>query len=272
MKAVVYSAPRDFDVVEVPTPEPGPGEVRVRIKLAGVCGTDLQIHDGTYPAVFPLTPGHEMVGTVEALGDGVTSLEIGERVVVNGTAPCGKCDFCNEGRPLQCTAMSALGINGPGGFAEAMLAPASRCVGIGDLDPAIAVFAEQAACAIHGMEILDARPGSTALVLGSGPTGLLLAQLLMHSGAARVTVAAPTRFKLEIARQLGIDEAIEIPREPADALDAPPRATTRGLRQCRGGDRRPGSLRGRHAADARRGHRPLVRHRDPRRPGRGQSV
>jgi D-arabinitol dehydrogenase (NADP+) len=219
MKAVVYSAPRDFDVVEVPTPEPCPGEVRVRIKLAGICGTDLQIHDGTYPATFPLTPGHEMVGTVEALGDGVTSLEIGERVVVNGTAPCGACAFCNEGRPLQCTAMSALGINGPGGFAEAMLAPAGRCVGIGDLDPAIAVFAEQAACAIHGMEILDARPGSTALVLGSGPTGLLLAQLLMHSGAARVTIAAPTRFKLEIARQLGIDEAIEIPREPAAALE-----------------------------------------------------
>ncbi len=219
MKAVVYSAPHDFDVMEVPTPEPGAGEVRIRIKLAGVCSTDLHINDGTTFARFPLIPGHEMVGTVEALGDGVTSLEVGERVVVNGTSACGACEFCNEGRPLQCAALSALGVTGPGGFAETVVTPAGRCVSIGDLDPAIAVFAEPAACAIHGMEILGARPGSTALVLGSGPTGLLLAQLLMHTGAARVTVAAPTHFKLEIARQLGVDEAIEIPREPAAAFE-----------------------------------------------------
>jgi D-arabinitol dehydrogenase (NADP+) len=219
MKAVVYTAPRDFDIVEVPTPEPGPGEVRIRIKLAGVCGTDLDLHDGKIVATFPLIPGHEMVGTVEALGDDVTGLEIGERVVVNGNSACGACGFCNEGRPLQCTALSALGVTGPGGFAEAVVAPAGRCVSIGNLDPAIAVFAEPAACAIHGVEILDARPGSTALVLGSGPMGLLLAQLLMHNGAARVTVAAPTHFKLEIARQLGIDETIEIPREPAAAFE-----------------------------------------------------
>ena len=220
MKAVVYTGPRDFDIVEVPTPEPGPGEVRIRIKLAGVCGTDLNLHDGMIVATFPLIPGHEMVGTVEAMGDDVTGLEIGERVVVNGNSACGACEFCNEGRPLQCTALSALGVTGPGGFAEAVVAPAGRCVGIGNLDPDIAVFAEPAACAIHGVEILDARPGSTALVLGSGPMGLLLAQLLMHNGAARVTVAAPTHFKLEIARQLGIDETIEIPREPAAAFEA----------------------------------------------------
>jgi D-arabinitol dehydrogenase (NADP+) len=109
-------------------------------------------------------------------------------------------------------------VTGPGGFAESVLTPASRCVNVGDLDPEIAVFAEPAACATHGMETLQPRPGSTALVLGSGPNGLLLAQLLMHDGAARVTVAAPTHFKLEIARQLGIDEVIQIPREPADAF------------------------------------------------------
>ena len=219
IKAVVYSAPRDFDIVDVPTPDPGPGEVRVRIELAGVCSTDLHIHDGTSPATFPLTPGHEMVGIVESMGPDVTGVALGKRVVVNGTAACGACAFCTEGKPLQCAALSALGVTGPGGFAEAVLTPASRCVNVGDLDPGIAVFAEPAACAIHGMEVLRPRPGSTALVLGSGPNGLLLAQLLMHDGAARVTVAAPSRFKLEIARQLGIDEVIQISREPAKAFD-----------------------------------------------------
>ena len=219
MKAVVYSGPRDFAVVDVPLPEPGPGDVRVRVELAGVCGTDLHIHDGTFFARFPLTPGHEMVGTIESLGEGVGGLVIGERVVVNGNSSCGSCDFCNEGRPLQCANLSALGVTGPGGFAEAVVSPASRCVSVGDLSPSVAVFAEPAACATHGMEILDARPGSTALVLGSGPTGLLLAQLLMHNGAAHVTVAAPTPFKLDVARGLGLDDVIEIPREPAAALD-----------------------------------------------------
>lgn len=217
MKAVLYSGPRDYAVTDVPTPEPGPGEVRVRVELAGVCGTDLHINDGTFFATFPLIPGHEMVGIVEALGPGVDDVAHGDRVVVNGNSSCGMCDFCNEGRHLQCTNLSALGVTGNGGFAEAVVTPAARCVGVGDLPAEVAVFAEPAACATHGMEILGARPGSTALVVGSGPTGLLLAQLLMHNGAAHVTVAAPTAFKLDIARRLGIDEAIEIPRDPAAA-------------------------------------------------------
>jgi D-arabinitol dehydrogenase (NADP+) len=219
MRAVVYAAPREFAVVEVPLPEPGPGDVRVRVELAGVCGTDLHIHDGTFFATFPLTPGHEMVGIVEALGDGVAALAIGDRVVVNGNSSCGLCEFCAEGRGLQCMALSALGVTGPGGFAEALTSPAGRCVPVGDLAPGVAVFAEAAACATHGMEILDARPGSTALVLGAGPTGLLLAQLLMHNGAAEVTVAGPTRFKLDVALGLGLDRVIKIPRDPAAAFD-----------------------------------------------------
>ena len=218
MKAVVYAAPRDFSIRELPIPIPGSGEVRVRVELAGVCGTDLHINDGTFFATFPLTPGHEMVGTVEAIGVGVEGLTLGERVVVNGNSSCGTCDFCNEGRPLQCANLSALGVTGAGGFAEQVLTPAARCVSVGDMTPEVAVFAEPAACAMHGMEILAARPGSTALVLGSGPTGLLLAQLLMHNGGTRVTVAAPTQFKLEVARSLGIDEVVEIPRDPAGAF------------------------------------------------------
>jgi D-arabinitol dehydrogenase (NADP+) len=219
MKAVLYAAPGQFSISEVPTPEPLPGEVRVRVERAGVCGTDLHIHDGTFFARFPLIPGHEVVGIVEAVGEGVTELSLGERVVINGNSACGACDFCAEGRPLQCQNLSALGVTGPGGFAEAMVSRAGLCVPVGDLSPEVAVFAEPAACATHGMEVLAPRPGTTGLVLGSGPTGLLLAQLLMHNGAAEVTVAAPTRFKLDIARSLGLDRVIEIPRDPRAALD-----------------------------------------------------
>ena len=70
MRAVVYDAPRRFSVREVPTPEPGPGEVRVRVIQTGVCGTDLHLHDGQFMAVYPMVPGHEVVGVVDALGEG----------------------------------------------------------------------------------------------------------------------------------------------------------------------------------------------------------
>ena len=78
MKAVVYDAPKTYAVTEVPTPQAGPGEVRVRVDQVGVCGTDVHIHKGDFGAVFPLTPGHELVGTIDAVGDGVNRFTIGD--------------------------------------------------------------------------------------------------------------------------------------------------------------------------------------------------
>ena len=218
MQAVVYDAPRSFGVREVPTPEPGPGEVRVRIELAGVCGTDRHIHDGDFFAVFPLTPGHEPVGIVDAVGEGVSDAVVGRRVAVNGIDACGACIYCQRGEPLHCRNLVALGVTGAGAFAEAMLAPASGVYAVDDLTPDVAVLAEPTACAVHGMEILAVRPGSSALLFGAGPTGLILAQLLAHGGAAHVTVAAPSEFKLELARSFGIDETVRTDRrDPAAA-------------------------------------------------------
>src|SRR3954470_4994966 len=78
MKAVVYDAPRQYAVKDIPQPEAGPGEVRIKVHQVGICGTDLHIHHGDFNAVFPLIPGHELVGTVDALGDGVTRFSVGE--------------------------------------------------------------------------------------------------------------------------------------------------------------------------------------------------
>jgi D-arabinitol dehydrogenase (NADP+) len=213
MRALVYDAPRSFTVAELPLPEPGPGEVRIRVELAGVCGTDLHIHEGRFISRFPLTPGHEVVGTVDAVGPRANGLEAGVRVVPNGNWGCGRCEECVRGRPLFCLDFTALGVTGPGGFAEAMLAPAAQCFPVDDLELEVAVLAEPTACAVHGMDVLELRPGSDVLVLGAGPTGLLLAQLLLHGGAARLTVAAPTAFKLERARAFGADQVVEIARD-----------------------------------------------------------
>jgi D-arabinitol dehydrogenase (NADP+) len=212
MKAVVYDAPRSFSIKEVPTPEPGPGDVRIKVIQVGVCGTDLHIHNGDFNAAFPLIPGHELVGTVESVGSGVTRVKVGEQVTVNPNVNCGLCDYCLAGNPIRCTALQGLGSNFPGFFADFVVVPERLVFSTEGLPIDTAVFTEPAACATHGLERLRIWPGSSALVFGAGPTGLLLAQLIKSGGASSVTVAAPTQFKLDRARAFGIDQTIRISR------------------------------------------------------------
>jgi D-arabinitol dehydrogenase (NADP+) len=213
MRAVVYDAPRSFAVRDVPRPVADPGQVVVDVHLAGLCGTDLHLHEGGFFATFPLTPGHESVGVVREVGAGVDGFEPGQRVVVDNASACGRCRECTRGRPLFCKAFLSLGVNAPGGFAESLVSPAHKVYAAGDLADDVAVFAEPLACAVHGMDILQLRPGADVLLVGSGTTGQLLAQLLVHGGAGRVTVAAPTAFKLELAESFGVDRVVQITRD-----------------------------------------------------------
>ena len=215
MKAVLYDAPRSYAVTDIPTPVAGPGEVRIRVHQVGVCGTDLHIHNGDFQAVFPLIPGHELVGEIDALGDGVDRFVVGEQVSVNPNIYCGLCDYCLAGRLILCENLKGLGSNFPGFFAEFVTVPASLVFSVEGLPLDTAVFTEPAACAMHGLETLNLRPGSSALVFGAGPTGLLLAQLIASGGASSVTVAAPTQFKLDRATALGVTNTVLIDRNDA---------------------------------------------------------
>lgn len=218
MRAVVYTSPREFTVRDIPVPGCEPGDVRVKVLQTGLCGTDLHLHDGQFMADFPFTPGHEVVGVVDAKADDVRELRVGQQVVVNPNSACGLCWACRAGRPLLCDQLSGIGSNRPGGFAEYLVAPSAQVFPADDLDPDTAVFTEPTSCVVHGLTVLEATPGSTALVLGAGPTGLLMAQLLSAGGVAQVTVAAPTVFKLKIAEDLGVDRTHVIERDvsPAD--------------------------------------------------------
>jgi D-arabinitol dehydrogenase (NADP+) len=195
MKAVVYDGPGSFSIRQVPTPDPEPGEVRVRVQQTGICGTDLHIHNGKFFAEFPLTPGHELVGPVDALN-----------------MNCGHCQYCRTGRTLMCANLKGLGTNWPGSFAEYVVVPANLVFSVDGIHPDISVFTEPTACAMHGLETLAPRPGTSALVFGAGPTGLLLAQLIARGGAASVTVAASSAFKLQRAGELGIDATFLVDR------------------------------------------------------------
>lgn len=226
MRAVVFDGPGSVSVRDLPDPEPGPGEVRVRPLLTGVCGTDRHLLAGGFMATFPLVPGHEIVGEVETLGDGAASggdgagsLAVGDLVAVDNSEVCRACEYCRRGQPLYCTRFRSLGCNAPGGFASLMTAPAAKCFPLNGLDPDVAVMTEPLACAMHGADVLALRPGSDVLLFGAGPTGLLLAQLLLHGGAARITVAAPSEHKLEVARGLGVDETVTLDRsDPGGAV------------------------------------------------------
>ncbi len=210
MRAVVYDAAEQFSVREVPTPEPGPGELRIRVLQAGFCGTDLHLHHGGFDARFPLTPGHEVVGLVDALGPDVDDFAIGEQISVNPNVHCGTCHYCRAGRLVLCEDNEGYGTQRPGFFAEYAVVPAALTFSVEGLPVETAVLTEPAACATHGLETVRPMPGSSALVFGAGPTGLLLAQLLASGGVSSVTVADPSAAKLATARGLGIDVTVPI--------------------------------------------------------------
>lgn len=209
MKAVRYAEPEHWQLAELPDPEPGPGEVRVRVRATGVCGTDVHLHHGEFGHVYPLVPGHEVIGEVDQAGPGVdaapTGLAPGTLVAVDNMVSCGTCAMCRQARPAFCASLRAMGVFEDGGFAEYLNVPAVNCHPAADLGPDVAVLAEPTACALHGIDILAPRPGCDALIFGAGPTGLILAQLLGAAGAARVTVAAPTAAKLELAAGWGAE-------------------------------------------------------------------
>jgi D-arabinitol dehydrogenase (NADP+) len=219
MKAVRYEAPGDFTVTDVPMPEVGPLDVRIKIHQSGVCGTDVHLHHGTYIGVYPLTPGHETIGEIDEVGADVTRFRPGQRVTVNPNIYCGHCEYCLAGQLVRCANTEGMGVHRPGFFAEYASADYRQVFSVDGLEPDTAVFAEPTACAMHGLETLDLRPGGSALVMGAGPTGLLLAQLISSGGATSVTVGDIVPFKLETAAGLGVDSTVLMTKDPAQNID-----------------------------------------------------
>jgi 2-desacetyl-2-hydroxyethyl bacteriochlorophyllide A dehydrogenase len=219
MRAIVYDEPLKFSIRTVSDPLPAFGQVRIRLRATGVCGTDVHLHHGEFFPTYPLTPGHEIVGEVDIVGEGVEHVEPGQLVAVDNIIFCGKCRACRSQRTNFCESLAALGVTHPGGFAELVVSDAHKCFAVDDLPLDVAVLAEPTACALHGMDLLGLPPGSDVLLFGAGPSGMILAQLLASGGAARLTVAARTPFKLELARALGADETVQIRRDDSDGTE-----------------------------------------------------
>lgn len=202
MQAAVAHGKHALVAESVAMPEPGPGEVRVRVEACGLCGTDLHLRAGGFAEGH--TPGHEIAGTIDALGAGVVGRTLGERVAVEPLLTCGRCAACRSGRDSICPALKLLGVHVPGGFAEAVVIPARRAFPVPqDLDARLAALAEPVAVVVHGLRRGAFVAGQRVLVLGAGAIGLLTVLAAQRAGAGEILVSARHPHQAALARTLG---------------------------------------------------------------------
>ncbi len=213
MQAGVLTAPRSIELQSRPIPEPGPGEVRIRMKAVGICGSDVSLFMGSRPDLaFPLVMGHEGLGYVDKIGENVNSHQPGDRVVIEPNYPCGRCDYCWQGRGNICPNKRIIGVLETGCFAEYAVVPAPFAWHVpGAISDDDAVVIEPTAVALHTLYSSPARPGDTIAVVGLGAIGLLVTHLAVRMG---YTVLAYDRVSEKIALALNFG-AIPIPADAA---------------------------------------------------------
>ena len=209
---------------EVPTPEPGPGEVLVKVGGAGLCHSDLHLMHWPLPVPEPFTLGHETAGWVEAVGPGVTGVEIGEPVIVHGAWGCGRCRRCQADLEQYCEVTAAAGVAGSGlgrdgGLADYVVVPAVRhLVPLGELDPRVwAPLDDAALTPYHALKRLLplCTPDNWAMVQGVGGLGHAAVQLLKELTGVRVVAVDVADDKLTLAEDFGADATVR-----GDAPDA----------------------------------------------------
>jgi 6-hydroxycyclohex-1-ene-1-carbonyl-CoA dehydrogenase len=213
MKAAVFhGAGRPLDVTDVPTPKPGPGEALIRVVGCGLCHTDLHYLDHGVKTFKtpPLILGHEAAGTVAELGAGVTSRQVGDRVVIPAVLSCGRCRYCRQGRENLCDQLAMLGNNIDGAYAEYVVVPAAELVPVPERIPLeqASVIADAVSTPYHAVTRRGkVRPGDQVVVVGCGGVGLNVVQCAAVAGG-RVIAVDVNDQRLETARRLGAVETV----------------------------------------------------------------
>ncbi|MGV8935750.1 MAG: L-idonate 5-dehydrogenase [Allorhizobium sp.] len=215
----------ETDTVETP----GAGEVLVRIGAGGICGSDLHyFQDGGFGPIRvkePIILGHEIAGTVEALGNGVSTLSIGQKIAVNPSRPCGHCRYCLDGVHQHCLTMRFFGSalrfpHEQGGFRDLMVVDARQCIPVSDhTSLAEAACAEPLAVCLHALNQAGTVKDKRVLVTGSGPIGLLCVAVARHAGAAEIVVTDLQDATLAVAMKMGATSTINVANS-ANLLDA----------------------------------------------------
>jgi threonine 3-dehydrogenase len=210
------SAAPGLEMVDVPEPATGPGEVKIRVLRAGLCGTDLHLEDWDDWAAAtvepPLVLGHEFYGEVVELGEGVTSVRVGQRVSGEGHVVCGRCRNCRAGRRHLCIHTLGIGVNRDGAFADYVVIPEPNVwVQPDDLDPDLGAVFDPLGNATH-TALSFPMAGEDVVITGAGPIGLMAAAIARHVGARHVVVSDVSPYRLDLAREAGADLVVDAAR------------------------------------------------------------
>lgn len=201
MLTAQYTGDRTITVAELETTPPRPGEVQLRVAYTGLCGTDLHILHGNMDARVrtPLTFGHEMSGTVAALGDGVTGWAIGDAVTVMPLDWDGTCSACLAGNQHICQNLNFIGIDSPGSLQELWNVPADVLVALpAGLRLDHAALVEPVAVAVHDVRRANLQPGQKAVVIGGGPIGVLIASVAREFGGDVVVIELDANRRAQV--------------------------------------------------------------------------
>ncbi|MET7806343.1 NAD(P)-dependent alcohol dehydrogenase [Micromonospora chersina] len=226
MRAIRMTAPGVLEQVEVPTPTAGPGEVLLRVGAVGACHSDLHILDapaGLFPV--PMTLGHEIAGTVDQLGPGVTGWSTGDRAAVYGIIGCGRCRACLRGAENACRVVpvGGIGLSRDGGLAEHVVVPASRLLHVGEIDlTQAAPLTDAGLTPYHAVELARdrLRPGTSCVVIGIGGLGHMAVQILVATTAVRIIAVDTSVAALDLASRLGAHDVVQAGPDSVDRIRA----------------------------------------------------
>ena len=218
MKAIVKTAPGiGVSLEEVPVPVVGPGELLIAVEKVAICGTDVHIYEwnewAQHTIKTPQILGHEFVGHIAAIGEGVAGFFEGERVSGEGHIVCGVCRSCRAGHRHLCVHTIGVGVNRDGCFAEYVVIPASNAWHVADSIPSrIAAIFDPYGNATHATLSFDL-VGEDVLITGAGPIGILSAAIARHVGARNIVITDVNDYRLELASRMGATRTVNVTRE-----------------------------------------------------------
>lgn len=221
MKAAFYTGHDQIEMGRCIPVEPGPGQVQIRVSHCGICGTDLHIFHGAldHRVTPPAILGHEMSGTIEALGRDVEDWSVGDPVTVMPLDPCGNCLACKAGHGHICEKLNFLGIDSPGAFQSYWTVPARTLLRLPPKLPLVrGALVEPLAVAFHSVRLGEIQPGENVVVIGGGPIGMVVA-LVAKAAGANVLVSEVNPFRLGLADELDLETVNPNSADPVELMN-----------------------------------------------------
>lgn len=203
----VMTAPGEIIFREVPIPKPEAGQVLIKIQRIGICGSDIHVYHGKHPFTsYPVTQGHEVSGEVAALGEGVETFAVGQKVTIEPQVFCGHCHPCTHGKYNLCEELKVMGFQTTGTASQYFAVDASKVTPLPDaMSYEEGAMIEPLAVAVHAVRRAGDVSGQKIAVIGAGPIGNLVAQAAKGMGAAQVMVSDISDYRLRLAEECGAD-------------------------------------------------------------------